>query len=75
MYKPQFFHITDQDTTKQKEQQKELGVMSTAWPRDKINGDRQTRDVGRNERKGKMQGVDKMDTEVNSQEGKTGNLG
>ena len=39
--------------------------MPTAGSRDKIDGDGQTRDAGKNEQNGKMQGVDNMDTEAN----------
>ena len=35
---------------------------------------RQTRDVGKNEGEGMTHGVDKMDTEANSEEGKIGNF-
>ena len=53
MEKPE--HKTDPDATEQKEHQKERGEMPTAGCRDKMDGDRQTRDVGKNEIQGRMQ--------------------
>ena len=64
-------HRTDQDITEQKEQQR--GGTQTAGLRDKIDGDRQTRNAGKNEGLGSTQRIDKMDAEANSQEGKTRN--
>ena len=64
-------HRMDQDATEQKEQQKERGeTFATPWLKDKINGDGQTSDAGKNEGQGKMQAVDNIDTGANSQEGK-----
>ena len=39
----------DQDPTEQNKQQKEWGEMRTAGPKDKIDGDGQTRDAGKDE--------------------------
>ena len=50
------------------------GGTLTAELKDKIEGDRQTMGVGRIVGQEKTHGMDKMDTEGNSQEGKTGNL-
>ena len=49
--------------------------MPTAGLRDKIDRDRQTRGVGKDLGSGRIQGVNKMYTEANSQEGKSRNLG
>ena len=46
----------------------------TAAQMDKIDRDKQTRDAGKNDRYTKMQSVEKMDIEANSQKGKSGNL-
>ena len=46
----------------------------TTGPRDEIYGDGQTRHVGKNEESWRMQGVDKIHAEANSQKGRIGNL-
>ena len=48
----------------------ESGETPTAELKANTEGDGQTMYVGRNERQERMHGVDKMDTEGNSQEGK-----
>ena len=51
------------------------GQTPTIGPKNKIDGDRHTRDADKNDGQGRIQGVEKTDTEAaNSQEGKTGNF-
>ena len=60
----------DQDATGHKDQKREREETPTAELKAKIEGSGQTKGVCRNGGQERMHGMDKMDTEGNSQEGK-----
>ena len=75
-------HITDQDITEQEEQERNRETERDK--REKLTYSRvegqnrgglgQIRCLGKNQRQGRTHRVDKVDTEANSQDGKTGDL-